>query len=102
MTRLHRKPAAGLPSERVDVDAGFLALLCGDRGGRAGERVAAARGLGERHNLADRVRTDDLGNESVDPEGDPAVRRRTVLEGFEQEAELALCLLAGQTNDVED
>ena len=38
---------------RRRVDAGFLALGGGDGGGGAGERVEAARGLGEGDHVAD-------------------------------------------------
>ena len=41
-------------------------------------------------------------NESVEAEGDPAVRRRAVLEGLEQESELAFGLLVAEADDVED
>ena len=71
------------------VDAGLLALLRGDRRRGAGQRVAAGGRLREGHDLADGVGAGEHRGEPVEPEGDAAVRRRAVLEGLEQEAELA-------------
>jgi hypothetical protein len=57
-------------------------------GRRPGQRVLAAAGLRERDHVAHRVRAGEQHADAVPAERDPAVRRRAVLEGLEQEAEL--------------
>ena len=78
-----------VPAQLVDdPQAELVELLLGDRRGRVHHQVGARLGLREGHDLADVV---DLGVErgpSVEADGDPAVRRRAVLERVEQRAEL--------------
>src|SRR3954452_23201929 len=86
----------------ADVDPGFLSLLLGDRCRRAGQRVTTTGRLRERHHLSDRICADECRREPVETEGDATVWRRAVAERLEQEAELALRLLARQPDHVED
>src|SRR5205085_12059268 len=84
------------------VDPGLPALRPGDGRGRACQRVVAGAGLGEGDDVADRVGAAEECADPVPSEGDPAVRRRAVLEGPQQEAELLLRLLLGEPHDAED
>ena len=71
-----------------------LAELAGvDRGRRVGHRLLGLLVLGERDHVADVVGAEPLHHHAVDAAGPAAVRRHAVLEGLEQEAELALRLL---------
>ena len=63
---------------------------------------AAARGLRERDDLADRLAGADQRHDAVDAHRDAAVRRRAVLQRVEQEAEPAVGLLLAQPDDLED
>src|ERR1700722_2232971 len=83
---------------RGDVDARLLALLRGDRRGRAGERVVAGGGLGEGDDVADAVAAGQQHEQAVPAERDAAVRGRPEAQGLEQEAELRGGLLAGQAD----
>src|SRR3954453_17320504 len=85
----------------ADVDPRLLALLLGDGRRCTGQRVAPAGRLRERHHLADRVRADECCSEPVETERNAAMRWRSVAEGLEQEAELALRLLPRQSDHIE-
>src|SRR5512147_437151 len=79
----------GLP--QPDVQLAQLAL--GDGRRRAGDEVLATLRLGERDDVANRLRAGHQGHQPVETEGDAAVRRRAVLQRLQQEAELGLLLL---------
>ena len=66
-----------------------------DRRRRARQRVRSAGGLGERDDVADRVAAGEQRDDPVEPEREPAVRRRAVAQRVEQEAEARLRLLLG-------
>ncbi len=71
-----------------------LGELRGGHGGRRGRhQILRARRLREGDDVADRIGTRDQRSDAVDAEGDAAVRRRTELQRFEQEAELQLRLV---------
>src|SRR5262245_43594919 len=72
------------------VDAGFLALLRRDGGRGAGERVLATARLGEGDDLTDRRGAGQQRAHAVPAEGDAAVRRSSVAQTLQQEAELLL------------
>ena len=78
----------------VRSEAQLLELPGLDRRGRVEHEVRARRGLGEGHDLADVRLVGEQGDPAVDAEGDAAVRRRAVLEGLEDAAELGLLGLA--------
>src|SRR4051795_2212913 len=87
---------------RDDADAELAQLLVVDPRGGAGERVAAARGLRERDDLADRVAPAEQRHDAVDAHRDAAVRGRAVAQRVEQEAEAAVGVLLAQPDDLED
>ena len=64
-----------------------------DRRRRAHQRVDAALGLGEGDDLPDVLLLREERGEPVDPEGEAGVRRGSVAEGVEEEAEPALGLV---------
>src|SRR6185312_16068791 len=84
------------------LDPELTELAPVDRGGRPRERVAARSGLRERDDVADRLAAGEDGHQAVEPERDPAVRRRAVLQRLEQEAEAPIGLLLGHAESLED
>src|SRR6266566_4558897 len=83
------------------VDAGFLALLRGDRRGCAGQRVVAAAGLREGDDLTNRGVPTQQHCDAVPPERDAAVRWGTELERLQQEPELLVRIGRGQGHHLE-
>src|SRR4051812_31236385 len=73
-----------------------------DRRRGAREEVGAARRLRVGDDLADRVVAAQHGRDPVEAEGDPAQRRRPVLERLEQEAEARAGLVSVDPDRVED
>ena len=69
---------------------------------RPGQRIGAAGRLGEGDHLADVVAAGEQRDDPVEPEGDPAVRRGTVAQRVEQEAEPRLRLLLVDPDQLED
>src|SRR6267378_3235922 len=57
------------------------------------EQVLRALGLGKGDDVADRLAARHHGDDTVQAEGDPAVRRRAVLQRIQQEPELLLRFL---------
>src|SRR6266540_4170792 len=76
---------------QANVQLAQLFLLHGRRGMR--EQILRALRLGERDDVADRVRSRHHRDDAVEAEGNAAVRRRAVLQRFEQESELLLGFL---------
>src|SRR5690606_36872430 len=70
----------------ADEQLGQLGLV--GRGRAAGHQILTLLRLGERDHVAEAVRAGHQHRQAIDAERDPAVRRRAVLEGVEQEAEL--------------
>src|SRR5439155_18431208 len=68
-------------------------LLRIDRRRGSGHQVQRIGGLRKRDDVADRRFTGQDGHDAIDPERNPAVRRRAVLQRFEEEAESQLRLL---------
>ena len=68
----------------------------------ARHEVGAPGRLGEGDAVADVGQAGVEHHQPVEPEGDAAVRRGTVAKGAEQEAELLLGLLGGQSQEAED
>lgn len=77
------------------------ALRRGDRGRGAGQRVTAGGRLREGDDVADGVVPAEQRDDPVEAEGDATVRRRAVVEGVQQEAELRGRLLLGEADRVE-
>src|SRR4051812_9813101 len=69
---------------------------------RARHQIDGARRLREGDDLADRRLARQDGDDTVQPEGDAAVRRRAVLERLEEEAEAELRLLLGNAEPAEN
>ena len=65
------------------------------------QRVDAAAGLRERDDLTDGIHAGEERGDAVPAECDSAVRRRTEGEGVEEEAELLLRLVLGDTHHLE-
>src|SRR5262245_42007472 len=91
--------SAFMPSSRLSfripqTDVQLAQLLLGRRRRRAGEQVLPALRLGESDNIPDGVDAGHQRHEAVEAERDAAVRRRSVLERVEEEAELGALLLA--------
>ena len=79
----------GLAWCHADEAQAELLVLAGLRDRRRLEhRVGAGLGLREGHDLADVRLEREQGRPAVDAEGDPAVRRRAVVEGVEDGPEL--------------
>src|SRR5436190_20910258 len=76
-----------------------LALAHGGRG--AGHQVYRRRGLREGDHFANRVLVREDRTQPVEPERDAAVRRRTVLERFEEETEAQLLFLGADVEQIE-
>src|SRR5215218_5518054 len=89
---LSRNCAAGVstrsdPRRRRHLDAELGQLGAVDGRGRAGQRVRSAGRLREGDHVADRVAPRQDRDDPVEPEREPAVRRRAIAERVEQEAE---------------
>ena len=86
---LHRQPSSVARPGSADVAQAELLVLAGLRDRRRLEhRVGARLGLREGHDLADVGLEREQRRPAVDAEGDPAVRRRAVVEGVEDGPEL--------------
>src|SRR5215212_3363743 len=72
------------------------------RRGSPGQRVGAGRGLREGDHVADRLRSVNVRHDPVKAVSDAAVRRGSVAQRLEQEAEAGLGLLLGDAEDLED
>jgi hypothetical protein len=92
----------GLPSLRLEVHTGFLALLGGDRRRSCRERIVAVAGLREGDDVADGLNTSQKRHHTVPAEGDAAVRRSAELEALQQETELGLGVCLVQAHQFED
>src|SRR5215207_9978509 len=86
-------------SGHLDAQLGQLCPV--DGRGSAGQRVRAARRLGERDHIADRVASRQQRGDPVDPERQAAVRRRAEAQRVEQEAEARGGVLLGDAEHVE-
>src|SRR2546426_10272687 len=73
---------------QADVQLAQLLLVHRRRSVR--EQILRALRLGKSDDVADRLGTGHHGDDAVQPEGDSAVRRRAVLQSFEQKPELVL------------
>src|SRR4051794_2736850 len=82
--------AGGALCPKLEADLAQLPVV--DRGWRAGQGVSAGGGLREGDHVADRVGACQPLHDAVEAVGDPAVRRRSVAERLEQEAEAGLGL----------
>src|SRR5882762_951318 len=78
---------------RAKADMQLAQLLLVDRRGGMREQVLRALRLGKGDHVADRLGAGHHGDDAVQAKGDAAVRRRAVLERFEQKAEFLLRLL---------
>src|SRR5215217_3748964 len=67
---------------RLEVNAGFLALLRCDGGRGRSQGVVTVAGLGEGNNVTDGLDAGEQCHHPVPAEGDAAVRRGTVLEAL--------------------
>ena len=83
-----RPSPVGFVGHADEAQAELVVLARLGRRRRLEHRVAARLGLGERHDLADVRLAGEERRPAIDAEGDPAVRRRAVLEGVEDGAEL--------------
>src|SRR5438445_2757925 len=86
----------------VRLDPELLDLPQGHLSRRSGHQVDAAGGLRERDHVADRGTAGQEGDDSIDSQGDAAVRRRAQAQGRKQEAELRLGLLVADAEDPEN
>src|SRR3954452_22783033 len=77
-----------------------LALV--HRSRSAGQRIGAGGRLRKRDHIADRVRTVQLGDPAIEAVGDAAMRRRSVAQRLEQEAEALLGFLGADPERGED
>ena len=73
-----------------------------DRGGRVDHEVDGFGGLGEGDDFAEAGSAGEDHDQAVEAEGDAAVGRSAVLQGFEEEAEALLCLFVGHAEGAED
>ena len=72
----------------AQTDVQFAQLLFINRARSTGEQALSALRLREGDHVADGRSTRHHRDDTVKPEGDTAVRRRTVLQGIQQEPEL--------------
>lgn len=72
----------------AQTDVEFAQLLFFDRGRSLREQTLGALGLREGDDVTDRIGAGHHRGDAVETEGDAAVRRRTELQGVEEEAEL--------------
>src|SRR5688572_14593346 len=98
-TRLAAVPPGG--GRHVHPHPELPQLARRDGGGRSGQRVDAAGRLRERNGVADRRRAGEQGDQPIDPERDPAVRRGAEGERLEQEPEALAGLLRADPERVE-
>src|SRR6266480_5960754 len=84
---------------QANVQLAQLLLVHGRRGMR--EQVLRALGLGKRDDVADRFGARHHGHDAVEAERDAAVRRRAVLERYQQEAEFLLRLFGADRQRAE-
>src|SRR5262245_41510519 len=83
-------------------DVQLAQLLLVDRRRSVREQVLGALRLGKGDHIADRVGSDHHRDEAVEAEGDPAVRRRAILQRLQQEAEFLLRFLGADRKSPED
>ena len=76
--------------DRIEFDEEFLQLLIGDGRRRIGHQILRLLGLGEGDHVPNGIGSAQQHHEPVQPERDPAVGRRTIVQRVEQESELAL------------
>ena len=80
----------------------FLQLGGGQFAGGIEHDVAAGIVLGEGNAVADAVQSGKEADEAVETVGQTSVGRCTELEGIHEEAELELCLLGGEAQNLEN
>ncbi len=73
-----------------------LQLRLRDGGRRVGQQVGATRCFRKRNAVAQRLGISHNHNQTVNTEGNAAVRRRSILKRVKQEAELLIRLLLGE------
>jgi hypothetical protein len=94
------QPEGGSHVLATNSSAELRCLVHGAR--RVAHQVRARLRLRERDHVADVVGPREVHHEPVEPERDPAVRRRAVAERLEQEAELRVRLGLAHPEQVED
>src|SRR6185503_2436372 len=82
------------------VQLAQLPLIDGAR--RLGQQTLCALRFRERDHIANRIGTGHHRDDAVEPERDPAMRRRAVLKRIKQEAELRARFLGAQLERAED
>src|SRR5262249_20006705 len=92
----------GRGRRRVELDVKLLELLGLDGPRSLGERIGSLLRLGEGDDLADRALAAKDRAEAVQAHAEAAVGRGAVIEGVEQEAELAVLLLVVEAHESED
>src|SRR6267378_675198 len=86
---------------RAQADMQLAQLLLVDRRRSVREQVLRTLGLGKGDHVADGFRAGHHRDDAVQAEGDAAVRRRAVLERFQQEAEFLLRLFGADRKRAE-
>jgi hypothetical protein len=80
----------------------FLQLLGTHAGRRFGQRALRALRLGKRDDIANRIGATQQHDQPVEAERNAAVRRRAILQRFQQEAELRLSLFLADPQQIQN
>src|SRR5262245_31000690 len=100
MTRYTR--ASRSAGRSINLQVQLAELLRIDRRRGPGHQVHGLDGLRKGDDLADRLFSRQDGDDAVQPERDPPVRRRAVFERLEEESEPELRLLLRHPEQLED
>ena len=84
-----RTNCVGAPIQRIHLDVEFLQLRRIDRRRRLGHQALRLLRLGKGNHISNGIGPAKQHDQPIEPEGDAAVRRSAVIEGFQKKPNLA-------------